>query len=84
MVGHAVPGKTVVAVIIGRAFYGQPTVTSNVGGVRVGVSGDTGTALIIHITTARSVRRGVHTFTVTLADGTSGRGELRNEVVLIP
>jgi hypothetical protein len=73
MIGHAVPGRTVLAVLVGRAFYGQPTVRSNVGGVRVGVSGDTGTVLIIHITTARSVRRGVHTFTVTLADGTSGR-----------
>jgi hypothetical protein len=71
MVGHAVPGKTVVAVIIGTGFYAQPRITSNVGGVRIGVSGDTGTALIIHITTGANVRRGVHTLHITLANGSS-------------
>jgi hypothetical protein len=71
MVGHAVPGKTVVAVIIGAGFYAQPRITSNVGGVRIGVSGDTGTALIIHITTGANVRRGVHTLHITLANGSS-------------
>jgi hypothetical protein len=71
MVGHAVPGKTVVAVIIGAGFYAQPRIVSNVGGVRIGVSGDTGTALIIHITTGANVRRGVHTLHITLANGSS-------------
>jgi len=65
-------GKTVTIKISGSGFYGQPKVTSNVAGVRAVVSGDNGKVLTVRVTVAPTSPRGVHTFTVTLANGKSG------------
>ena len=66
-------GKTVTIKISGSGFYGQPKVTSNVAGVRAVVSGDNGKVLTVRVTVAPTSPRGVHTFTVTLANGKSAR-----------
>jgi hypothetical protein len=62
-------GKSVVTTIIGLGFYGQPRITSNVGGTRVGVLHDTGHVLTIRVTVANSTPRGVHTFIIVFAHG---------------
>jgi hypothetical protein len=61
--------KSVVTTILGSGFYGQPRVTSNVGGTRVGVLHDNGTRLTIRVTVAKNTPRGVHTFTIRFAHG---------------
>lgn len=70
-VGYAMTGKTMTMTILGTGFYGQPRVMSSVGGVRVGVLHDSGTALTIRVTTSAKTPRGIHVFTVTLANGKS-------------
>jgi hypothetical protein len=70
--GSAKSGKTSTLTISGTGFYGQPRITSNAAGTRVGVSGDTGKLLTIHVTTKKGVA-GEHTFTVTLANGKSAK-----------
>ena len=67
--GIAYVGRTVTLTISGGNFYGQPRITSNNAGTRVGVKGDTGTLLTIIVTTSASGRKGWHTFTITLANG---------------
>ncbi len=62
-------GKTTATKIIGSGFYGQPKITSNVGGTKVGVSGDNGTVLTISVTVAKTAPRGVHTFTLLFKNG---------------
>ena len=62
-------GRSVVTTIIGSGFYGQPRITSNVGGTRVGVLHDTGHVLTIRVTVASSTSRGVHTFIIVFAHG---------------
>ena len=69
--GVAYVGKTVTIKISGSAFYGQPRITSNVAGVKAVVSGDTGSVLTVRVTASPTSPRGVHTFTVTLANGKS-------------
>lgn len=68
-VGYALTGRTRTMTILGTGFYGQPRVTSNVAGVRVGVVHDSGTALTIRVTTSARTPRGIHVFTVRLANG---------------
>lgn len=70
--GVAFVGRTVTIKISGTGFYGQPKVTSNVGGVKAIVSGDTGKVLTVRVTASATTPRGVHTFTVRLANGKSG------------
>jgi hypothetical protein len=70
--GSAKSGKTSTLTISGTGFYGQPKITSNAAGTRVGVSGDTGKLLTIHVTTKKGIA-GEHTFTVTLANGKSAK-----------
>jgi hypothetical protein len=70
--GSAKSGKTSTLTISGTGFYGQPKITSTAAGTRVGVSGDTGKLLTIHVTTKKGVA-GEHTFTVTLANGKSAK-----------
>lgn len=70
-VGYALTGTTRTMTILGTGFYGQPRVTSSVGGVRVGVVHDSGSALTIRVTTSARTPRGIHVFTVTLANGKS-------------
>jgi len=62
-------GTSVITTIIGRGFHGQPRITSNVGGTRVGVLHDSGNTLTIRVTVARGTPRGVHTFTIVFAHG---------------
>ncbi len=70
--GYAVPGRTVTMTLSGSGFFGQPTITSSAGG-RVGVSHDTGTLLTIRVFTPKTAAHGEHTFTVTLANGKTGK-----------
>ena len=69
--GAAVAGKVSHLTISGTGFYGQPHVTSTAGG-SVGVTKDTGHLLYITVKTPKGVS-GEHTFTITLANGKSGR-----------
>lgn len=62
-------GKRVVTNVIGQNMYGQPKITSNVGGTKVGVSHNTGTHMTIIVTVAKTTPRGVHTFTITFKNG---------------
>ena len=62
-------GKRTVTHIVGRYMYGQPRITSNVGGTRVQVSRNSGANMTIIVTVAKNVRRGVHIFTVTFKHG---------------
>jgi len=77
--GHAVAGKTVTMTISGSGFFGSPRITSNAAGTKVGVLHDTGSLLTIRVSTKAGVH-GVHTFTVTLANGKSGK---KNYVVVL-
>ncbi len=70
--GAAVSGKTVTLTITGTGFYGQPKIKSSAAGTKAVVSGDTGKALTVHVTT-KAGQSGWHTFTVTLANGKSGK-----------
>ena len=67
--GVAWVGKTVTIKITGTGFYGQPTITSNVAGVKAIVSGDNGKVLTVRVSVAATSHVGVHTFTVRLANG---------------
>ncbi len=62
-------GKRTVVNIIGVGFYGQPRITSNVGGTHVGVMRDNGKVLVVVVTVAKNVHVGVHTFTLVFANG---------------
>jgi hypothetical protein len=70
--GAAVSGRTVTLTVSGTGFYGQPHVTSTAAGSRVGVVKDSGRLLTLRVTTKAHVS-GEHTFTITLANGKSGR-----------
>ncbi len=71
--GVAYVGRTVTLTISGGNFYGQPAITSNNPGTRVGVKSDTGTALTLVVTTSASAHTGWHTFTITFANGKVAR-----------
>ena len=62
-------GRSVVTNILGAGFYGQPRVTSNARGTRIGVEHDSGTRLTIRVIVAKSTPRGVHVFTIVFAHG---------------
>jgi hypothetical protein len=70
VLGHVVPGRTVVVRITGAGFYGQPRVTSHAGTV-ARVIHDSGTMLTLLVRAAPRSRNGVFTFTITLANGQS-------------
>jgi hypothetical protein len=63
--GKAVVGETVNLVIIGTGFHGQPRITSNAPGTKAVVSRDTGTRLVVRVTTSAAAHPGEHTFTLT-------------------
>ncbi len=71
--GVAMVGRTVTLTISGGNFFGQPRVTSNAAGVRVGVSHDTGTLLTVIVTTPANSAKGWHTFTLMFANGKMAR-----------
>jgi hypothetical protein len=68
--GYVVAGRTVQLAIHGEHFVGRPRVTSHVG-TRVVVTRDTGSVLIVRVTSAPHSRNGVFTFTITFANDTS-------------
>jgi major membrane immunogen (membrane-anchored lipoprotein) len=72
VVGHAIAGKTVVLQIIGKGFYGRPTVTSHAGTTALVLS-DSGTALDVRVSVKARSRNGVFTFTITVLDGRVAR-----------
>jgi hypothetical protein len=59
----------VTTTITGSGFYGAPLIVSNAGGTRVAVLRDTGHSLVIRVSVAADVARGVHTFTIVFAHG---------------
>jgi hypothetical protein len=70
--GSAVAGRTVRITISGTGFYGQPKITG-IAGTKFGVIKDTGTLLVVHVTTKKTVTKGEHPLTVKLANGMSAR-----------
>ncbi len=68
--GDVVAGRTVTIAIDGTGFVGQPRVSSHPG-TRAVVVRDTGTVLIVRVTSAARSRNGTYTFTITLIDGDS-------------
>jgi hypothetical protein len=71
--GTAIAGKTSTLTISGTGFYGQPKITSNAAGTKVGVSKDSGKVLTIRVTTKATTGAGEHTFTIRLANGKTGK-----------
>lgn len=79
VIGAVFAGRTATATITGSGFYGRPRVISNVGGITARVIRDTGRTLTVVISAGSGVRRGIHAFTIILANGkrTSVRYSLR-------
>jgi hypothetical protein len=67
--GHAVVGRSVKLAITGGGFYGQPKITSNEVGTRVGVLHDYGNMMVVRVTVRARSHKGWHTFTIRDADG---------------
>ena len=67
--GFAVVGRGMSRAIIGGCFYGQPTVTSNEAGTRVGVLHDNGRVLIVRVTVPGGSKPGWHTLTIREPNG---------------
>jgi hypothetical protein len=72
VVGGAWTGRTVNVTILGTGFFGQPKITSNVGGrTTARVIHDTGKRLTVRVTVRANSPRGIHVFRVTLSNGRS-------------
>jgi hypothetical protein len=71
--GFARVGRTVTLTITGIGFYGKPRVTSNERGTTVGVLHDRGTQLVVRVKVRAHSRKGWHTFTIRLANGSTSR-----------
>lgn len=72
VVGGAWTGRTVNVTILGSGFFGQPTITSNAGrGTTARVTHDTGKRLTVRVRVRQGTPRGIHTFHITLSNGTS-------------
>ena len=71
--GYARVGLSVSLTITGVGFYGRPRVTSNERGTSVVVLHDRGTQLVVRVKVAARSRRGEHTFTIRLANGSVSR-----------
>ena len=70
VVGVVWTGRTVVVTILGRGFYGRPKIVSSTGRPTIAVVlRDTGTRLTVRVTVKAGTPRGVHIFTITLANG---------------
>ena len=66
--GKVTVGRTSTVTIVGSGFSGRPRIICNVAGVTARVTGDTGRTLRVIVTVRAGVKRGVHTFTVILAN----------------
>jgi hypothetical protein len=69
----ALVGRTVTLFIIGTGFSGSPTITSNEAGTKAIVSHDSGELLTVQVTVRAGSRKGMHIFTIRLANGKSCR-----------
>jgi hypothetical protein len=69
VIGAVWTGKTTDVAIVGTNFYGQPRITSNAPGTRVGVFSDNGKVLRIHVTVKTGTKKGVHTFIIVFKNG---------------
>jgi hypothetical protein len=69
--GFARVGRSVKLAITGGGFHGQPTITSNERGTKIGVLHDYGNLLIVRVTVRAGSPKGWHTFKITLANGKS-------------
>ena len=67
--GFAVVGRGMTRAITGACFYGQPKVTSNEVGTRVGVLHDNGRVLVVHVTVPAGSKPGWHTLTIREPNG---------------
>jgi hypothetical protein len=67
--GYAVISHSVRLAITGGGFHGQPKITSNSKGTKIGVLHDYGDLLIVRVTVPKGPGRGWHTFRITNADG---------------
>jgi hypothetical protein len=65
--GRAVVGETVNLVISGTGFHGQPKIKSSAPGTKAVVSRDTGTRLVVRVTTSAATAPGTKVFTITQA-----------------
>jgi major membrane immunogen (membrane-anchored lipoprotein) len=68
--GHVVAGRTVTLTIHGTGFYGRPYISSHAGTTAF-VIRDTGTVLLVRVTSRARSRNGVFTFTITQSDALS-------------
>lgn len=68
--GHVVAGRTVQIAIHGEHFFGRPFVASHAG-TTARVTRDTGTVLIVRVTSKARSRNGIFTFTIVFSNGTS-------------
>jgi len=71
--GDAIVGRSVSLTITGIGFYGKPRVTSNERGTTIAVLHDRGTQLVVRVRVAAHSRKGWHTFTIRLANGSVSR-----------
>lgn len=72
VVGTAIAGRTIALTILGSGFYGQPKITSSTGAETMAVvTRDSGTMLTVRVTVSPGTARGIHTFKIVLANGTS-------------
>jgi hypothetical protein len=72
VIGFVTAGKTKSISISGLYFTGRPKVTSHAGTTAL-VTKDTGKLLTVRVTVKAGERNGTYTFTVTLANGLSGK-----------
>ena len=75
--GVARIGHTVTITLIGTGFYGQPKITSTAKGTKAVVFRDTGKALQLHVTVTSKLAKGMHTFTIRLANGKTCKANYR-------
>jgi len=70
---YARVGRTTRIAITGGGFYGQPKITSNERGTRIGVQHDYGNLLMAKVSVPARSRHGRYTFTIRDADGKTCR-----------
>jgi hypothetical protein len=75
--GVAKTGHTVTITLNGTGFYGQPKITSTAKGTKAVVFRDTGKALQLHVTATSKSAKGMHTFTIRLANGKTCKANYR-------
>jgi hypothetical protein len=72
VIGFVTAGKTKTITISGMYFAGRPRITSHAGTTAI-VTKDTGKLLTVRVTVKAGSRNGIFTFTITNANGKSGK-----------